>query len=199
VKRSAALALFPVVIAAVACSTSSSPSPVSCASPGGPAAGAQDVHCTGDGGAIIQPTSEASCHPDAGGSGGVDAGLGSTYGATMYGTEADDDDCKYHLKWSASTVCENADVYFTLTATRRTDDTPLTGASPDLEVFLNATTPAAPPTQAPVEGPPGTYKAGPIRFSAAGRWTVRFHLDENCADLLPDSPHGHAGFYVDVP
>jgi hypothetical protein len=160
------------------------------------------VHCQGDAGPIVQPTSQASCHPDAGaidaGALGGDAGT-SPYGDTMFNTEGDDDDCKYHVRYSASTVCENADVFFTITVTHRTDDSPLTGATPDLEVFLNPTTPAAPPSQPPVESPPGTYKAGPIRFSEAGRWTVRFHFDETCDDTVPDSPHGHAAFYVDVP
>jgi hypothetical protein len=28
---------------------------------------------------------------------------------------------------------------------------------------------------------------------------VRFHFYEDCLDLLPDSPHGHAAYFIDVP
>ena len=38
-----------------------------------------------------------------------------------------------------------------------------------------------------------------VRFDAKGRWTVRFHLHEECADEAPDSPHGHIAFFIDVP
>ena len=48
------------------------------------------------------------------------------------------------------------------------------------------------------EGPPGTY-TGNIQFDQAGQWTVRFHFNEDCADLLPDSPHGHAAYHFTVP
>ena len=46
---------------------------------------------------------------------------------------------------------------------------------------------------------PGVYKVGPIKFDAAGIWTVRFHFFEECGDAREDSPHGHAAFYVKVP
>ena len=45
----------------------------------------------------------------------------------------------------------------------------------------------------------GTYTVGPIRFDAAGTWTVRFHVSEECTDVAEDSPHGHAAFFVRVP
>ena len=48
------------------------------------------------------------------------------------------------------------------------------------------------------EGPPGTY-TGRIVFDEAGEWTVRFHFNENCLDVLPDSPHGHAAFHLTLP
>jgi hypothetical protein len=40
---------------------------------------------------------------------------------------------------------------------------------------------------------------GPIVFDQPGKWVVRFHFFENCDDLVEDSPHGHAAFYVQVP
>jgi hypothetical protein len=45
----------------------------------------------------------------------------------------------------------------------------------------------------------GAYTIGPVVFDQPGLWTIRFHLHENCADLLPDSPHGHAAYYINVP
>jgi len=128
------------------------------------------------------------------------------YGDTMYGTVADDDECKYHVTYSITPVCENGPVYFTVVATHLTDNTPLTGAYPFAELCLNDTHPA--PTidaeqpdgqQTYVEGPPGTYKVGPVQFDAAGQWTVRFHFNQKCTDVLRTSPHGHAAFFVDVP
>ena len=44
----------------------------------------------------------------------------------------------------------------------------------------------------------GIYQ-GTVVFNGPGEWTVRFHIHEECADLLPDSPHGHAAFHIDVP
>lgn len=165
-----------------------------CSKPGGPASGSADSHC----GSMSQPTSQASCHPAA------DAGLpmsdgGTEYGGPMFGSEGDDDDCKYHLRWTASDVCENHDTTFDLTVTAKSDGSPVTGAQPDLEVFLDDTHPAPNSGMHATDHGGGKYTVGPVRFDASGRWSVRFHLFEQCADLLPDSPHGHAAFYVDVP
>ena len=172
--------------------------PVSCNPQGGPATGAADTHC----GTRVQPTDPASCNammPDA--STTVDGGgTGSgEFGPTMYNTQADDDDCKYHINYTVSTVCENADVYFTAVVTKKADNSPLTGAVPDLEIYLTDTHPAPNSNQHPVEGPMGTYRIGPVRFDASGMWTVRFHFFHQCEDFLPTSPHGHAAFFVNVP
>jgi len=67
---------------------------------------------------------------------------------------------------------------------------------PDISLTLTHGAPA-PKDPAP-EIAPGVYKVGPIRFDAAGKWTVRFHLYEECNDSREDSPHGHAAFYVSV-
>jgi hypothetical protein len=172
--------------------------PVMCTPSGGPTTGAADTHC----GTMAQATDPAACTammPDA--SPGVDAGDtgGSEFGPTLYNTEGDDDDCKYHVKYSATNICENGDIYFTAVVTKKTDNSPLTGATPDLEIFLNDTHPAPNSNQHPVEGPAGTYKIGPVQFDAPGMWTVRFHFFHQCEDFLPTSPHGHAAFYVTVP
>jgi hypothetical protein len=46
---------------------------------------------------------------------------------------------------------------------------------------------------------PGVYVVGPIVFDVAGRWVFRFHFHQECLDISPESQHGHAAFYIDVP
>ncbi len=176
---------------------------------GGPSAGDKDMHCIdSSGNEIKQATSESACSlpPDASipmtdNDAGADQ---SDYGPTLYGTEADDDDCKYHVKWSVSCVTENRDVTFNVTVTKKTDGKPLTGAHPRLEVFLpnaddSSEHPAPNSGQAQKETAAGVYTIGPVRFDEPGKWTARFHFREECVDLTEDSPHGHAAFYIDVP
>jgi len=197
-------------------------------------AGVADAHCVG---VAPQTVNGASCGvADAGAAPGDDAGPSPTtdagavsddagtqaapapgpcdengvdgaYGSTMYGTEGDDDDCKYHLSYTASPICENNGTYFVVTASYLTrNGAPLTGASAFAELCLSDTHPAPAIDARPisgdqqvVEGPPGTYTIGPVQFDAPGVWTVRFHFNEFCCDTAPESPHGHAAFHVTVP
>jgi len=189
-------------------------------SPSGVVVGPLDHHCgVADGGQRMQPVgaclvdspssvpaNAAACavsftqdagtsHPPA------DAGADNAepYGETMYGSAGNDDDCKYYLSWVATPIQENADTYFTLTAIRLADGKPATCAGVRPDVFLSTIHGAAPPQNVAPEIAAGVYKVGPIRFDARGRWTVRFHLYEDCNDTAEDSPHGHAAFYVNVP
>lgn len=193
-------------------------------SPYGVVLGPLDHHCsTGDGGQRTQPlgvckvddlmsipTNSASCSvmfSRDGGTTPADGGAatgGSDYGPTMYGSAADDDDCKYYISWVATPIQENADTYFTVTAIRLADGKPATcaGIRPDISLSLTHGVPA-PKDPAP-EIAPGVYKVGPVRFDAPGNtpgkyWTVRFHLYEQCNDTAANSPHGHVAFYVSVP
>ena len=182
-----------LVCALVACDSGGG----TCADPGGPIAASPDNHCIGDdGGAIVQTTDPAACHPDA----GPDGGATTDYGATLDNAEGDDDDCKYHVKWTSTPVCENNGAVFTVVATYKTDGSPLTGAGMEAEVFLSLThaSPTTPYVES-TEGPPGTYVTQPVNFDVPGDWTVRFHFHEECLDLTDDSPHGHAAFFVHVP
>jgi len=203
------------------------PATTSCTPAGEPTPGTADDHCVG---VPPQPINGASCSisdagstgddGDDGGSAGDDGGTtqptpgpcdengtDGAYGSTMYGTEGDDDDCKYHVTYTASPICENNGTYFVVTATQLAmNNAPLTGASTFAEICLNDTHPgpaidALPPAgaQEVVEGPPGTYTIGPVQFDAAGDWTVRFHFNEFCCDVADDSPHGHAAFHITVP
>ena len=192
---------------ATGCSSSGSPptrdsSPVDGASQGGVVAGPPDLHCSTEGGLTAQATTLAICNTTGG---GVDAGsvAQSTYGDTLDNSEGDDDDCKYHVAWTSSSISENQNITFTVTASKLAEnDAPMAGAVPYrvyAEAFLSDVHPARPLKQTATEGPGGTYAIGPVQFDDPGRWTVRFHFYEDCNDGPPDSPHGHVAFYVDVP
>jgi hypothetical protein len=188
------LPIVAVALSAVACTTSSGPA-------GSPTVGAPDNHCFvlpdgGPGPMVVQPTSMASCHPDAGPA--VDAG-GVTYGPTMYNSSGNDDDCKYVVGFSSTPLEQNKDVTLTVTAITTVDGTPLAGAKASAEIFLSDTHPAPNSNVKTVENPTGVYTIGPVLFDAPGKWTVRFHFYEQCVDLNNDSPHGHAAFYVTIP
>jgi hypothetical protein len=130
----------------------------------------------------------------------MDAGAGMPeFGVTLFNTEGADDDCKYLVQWSSSTICENADVTFQVALTSKSDGSAVTGATPWAEVFLGTEAHPAPLTnQIASEPSAGQYTIGPIQFDAKGQWTTRFHFFPNACDD-PASPHGHAAFYVSVP
>src|SRR5579883_813456 len=235
----AILAFTPLAACSSGGGTSGSPitSAATCSSPGQPTPGPADTHCAlDDGGMIVQPTNQASCTvADAGAASGDDGGAADDaatsadsggpsgggadscpYGPTMYGQESDDDDCKYHVKWTSTPICEQgggpapAPVIFTVTVTNKVDGTPLTGAATRIEAFATTAGDWDAATYCDTksthidqnnlfdplhEGPPGTYK-GPVYFDQPGQWTVRFHFFENCFDVLETSPHGHAAYHV---
>jgi hypothetical protein len=153
----------------------------------------------GDGGNTTVGGSASDAGASDGGDGGSACGATADYGCTMYNAEGDDDDCKYHVSWKSTAVKENAGVTFYVTATRRADGQPATGADVQLEVYLNPYHPTPSLNIPNTESPGGNYKVGPVVFDAAGTWTVRFHFYEMCSDVPDDSPHGHAAFYVAVP
>jgi hypothetical protein len=180
-----------------------------CAAPGGAVSGAKDAHC----GAKAQPTTEASCKPSEGGAGGMGTGGQAQAGGAggggeeeeeypdpEFNNEGDDDDCKYHVTWSSTAICENSDITFTVKATKKADaEAPLAGGSVDIEAFLTETHPAASVGEGSETATAGTYAIGPVRFDKPGKWTVRFHFDEECSDEPEDSPHSHVAFWVNVP
>jgi len=174
-----------------------------CPNGGGPVPGDADRHCTdSDGNPVVQETLAAACMDSS--VGGAPQGAGGAAPAaevelTLFNAEGDDDDCKYHASFSASCVERNRDVTLTLHASNLADDSPVVGATPTTEIYLSDThlAPNTKPKSVVVE--PGVYEIGPVRFDKPGRWTVRFHLFEECLDAREDSPHGHVAFYVDVP
>ena len=175
--------------------------------------GPPDHHCvSADGGLTVQtigvcnvadpslePSNTASCSVSFNDSSGADGGASTDSGDTMYGAAGDDDDCKYYISWTATPIQENTDTFFFVTATRLADMKPATCAGIRPDVSLNINTGAVPPPNPSTEIAPGVYKVGPIKFVAPGKWTVRFHLFEECSDSTDDSPHGHAAFFVQVP
>ena len=158
-----------------------------------------------------------------------DAGApGPEYGPTNYNTAANDDDCKYFTSWRSTPISKGADVTFWFTTLYATNGTPVTGmvGTPDggpavpscigeeasqvyFEVsgdpdggLANHPSPFIAGDYPVTETPPGSgiYQFGPAAFfDESGLWYVRFHFNENCCDVLPDAPHGHAAFYVNVP
>lgn len=170
----------------------------------GAVAGAADAHCVAeDGSAITQvigmcvtggeaaEEEEEHEHEE-----------GEEEHAILFGREADDDDCKYHVRFENTCVALNEPVTFTLSLTRKFDGTPGAGTMPAYpEVFLADDPSHISPSNdiTAREGPAGTYAIGPIVFDQSGRWVIRFHYFESCSDLPEDSPHGHVAFYIDVP
>jgi hypothetical protein len=120
----------------------------------------------------------------------------------LFGREADDDDCKYHVRFENTCVARGEPVTFTLSLTRKFDGMPGAGTMPAYpEVFLADDPSHISPSNdiTAREGPAGTYDIGPVVFDQSGRWVIRFHYFETCSDLPEDSPHGHVAFYIDVP
>lgn len=199
--RSSLIAAAPLLaglLLAPACSSDDGSS-ATCDMPGGMVSGAADSHC----GSTVVTVDPGACTPDMAdaGAGAPDAGAGTgddDFGDTLYGVEGDDDDCKYHMTWSSTTVCENQDVTFHVHLTALDGGAAETGAKPYIEAFLDDTHPAPNSGATFTDKGGGDYDIGPMRFDAAGRWTVRFHFFSDCADS-EESPHGHAAFFVDVP
>lgn len=118
------------------------------------------------------------------------------------GREADDDDCKYRVSFDNTCVTLNEPVTFTLKLTRKLDGQAATGATPESpEIYLASDEDHVSPSNdiTATEGPPGTYRIGPVIFDRSGRWVVRFHYFETCSDVPEDAPHGHVAFNFDVP
>jgi len=170
-------------------------------------AGAADTHCAGK---PIVVATQAACHPadageeheqdhdageaDAGGEGGE----GDEYGPTQFGSEGEDDQCKYHVAWTSTPVTKDADVTFAIVATNRNNSSPVAAAKPYAEIFLDNTHPGPNTPVQTTETSPGNYTIGPVQFDASGKWNVRFHFSADCVDGA-ESPHGHISFYVNVP
>jgi len=164
--------------------------------PGGFVSGAPDTHCVTDGGdKISQPTDPAVCmfKPDGG-----DAT--ADYGDTRYNGVGDDDDCKYGVNASIVGVgiYQGVDTYFNVVLTNTGDGSAATGAKPEVEIFIDNHA-GDTSRMTFVESPKGTYKIGPVVFDRSGQWTARFHFFESCFDYSEESPHGHAGYFVNVP
>jgi hypothetical protein len=162
--------------------------------------GAADAHCAGTPVVVVDP---AVClvPPPAEDAGAADAGGAAPVAesaATLYNSEGDDDDCKYHVKWQSTTVAVNTDVTLSLSATTRSDNKPVTAAKPYAEIYLSDAHGAPNTPVATTEVSPGNYTIGPVRFDARGTWTVRFHFRSECDDSAT-SPHGHVAFFVNVP
>jgi hypothetical protein len=168
---------------------------------------------------MAQAVEAAVCHlVDGGLAFDEDAGApGPPYGPTEWNTSGNDDDCKYFVGWHSTPISVGAEVTFWVSAQLSTNGAPLTGLSASVDtgagqIYLEVAgdpdggiyghvSPAS--VGVPIQETPagsGVYQIGPaIFFDKSGLWYIRFHFNENCDDVLPDSPHGHAAFYVNVP
>lgn len=167
---------------------------VECTTPVAQSDGPADQHCAAR---DPQPVSDSSCDATAVAHG--DHPMDPEQSATLYNSEGDDDDCKYHVAWAVTPACANQDAYFSLHLIRKVGGMAASGANPTVELALEDTHLAPNTSAVAVETAPGNYTIGPLVFDAPGRWTARFHMYEDCNDVLEDSPHGHVTFYVDVP
>ena len=202
------LKLLGSALVATACSNNQ-PNDGGCPAPGQPTPGPADNHCVGQ---PVQPVSAAVCFADAGPADAGDAG-GNTcpWGDTMFGQTADDDDCKYHVSWTSTPICEGS-VTVTITVTNLADGSPVANiprgviiepfipSVPDAACDDKTTHPGPNIGTALVETPAGSgIYTGPVQFDAPGDWTLRFHIHEECTDFYQSSPHGHAAFHITVP
>jgi hypothetical protein len=235
-----ALALASGLLLNASCSSSSNDTNADAGPAGGPFAGPTDTHCDGITPVVVDPATcsgdtsagdtsaggaaDASGSTSAGGaadaSGSTSAG-GATdcnqthdamYGDTLFNSEGDDDDCKYHASWTSTPIRLSEPVTFTLTASTKTPDEltsqplealadgriPLTRLDVYQPCDPNRRGPAQNASAKITETAAGVFTAGPIKFDQSGRWVVRFHLYEQCIDG-DTSPHGHIAFFVDVP
>lgn len=197
--------LAPAAMTLASCSDTVAVTPVIeagaavCADAGARTDAAPDDHCrTAEGASIAQPVTTCAAEPsDDAGPDDTDPPVEEEV-APHEGTEADDDDCKYHVKLTADCLSRDRDVTLMMTATTLSDATQVTG---DLaNMYIEASLDGLPPpntTRMPSESN-GVYSF-PIRFDRSGRWTVRVHLFGECSDLVETSKHAHVGFFVDVP
>jgi len=168
---------------------------------GGAVAGAELLHCEAAQpiGECVTGAVEEEEHADAG---AEDHEHEEEEHAIQSGREADDDDCKYRVRFENTCVAVNQPVTFTLSLTRKFDGMPGAGTNPAFpEIYLADDVSHLSPSNdiTATERSPGTYEIGPVVFDRAGRWVVRFHYFETCSEIPEDSPHGHVAFYFDVP
>lgn len=181
------------LLAGSACNSDDSTGTPACLPDSGSVPAPADMHCIeSDGGKIVQAAETCP-------SGGGDAGTTGPLPGPRDGNEGDDDDCKYHVRFSNTCVSLNTPVTFTVTLTSLTDGSFVPGASTRIEGILNDTIPIGNPAPVTTETSPGMYQITGVKFPAAGTWLVRFHFFESCDDTEEDSKHGHAAFNIVVP
>jgi hypothetical protein len=108
------------------------------------------------------------------------------------GTEADDDNCLYHLTMNVPCVRRYDGVAFAFELVDLGAMTPSTGANPYIEGSVGSH--LLPNTSAKAVETNGSYTIEPIIFDLAGKWTITFHLYTATA-----AKHSHVSFFIDVP
>lgn len=219
-RTSSILMLASALLLGFGCSSSDAPTSAEAGPAGGPVSGVVDSHCAGSTVTVEPATCSGDTSP--GGAGGASESAPESaggaadctqthdaeYGDTLFNSDGDDDDCKYHAAWSSTPIRLNQPVTFTVTAMNKASGAalePLSDGGVPL-TRLDVYQPCQPNRRGPAQNlsakiselMPGVFSAGPIQFDQSGRWVVRFHWYEECVDG-EHSPHGHIAFFVDVP
>lgn len=212
------------IVRGTGCSSSDSP-PAS-----GVVVGPVDAHCAARPVGIADPAVCNGAPPVTGGGGappseggGVSNGAGTAgapdcnlvhdagYGDTLYNEAGDDDDCKYHMSWTSTSIEKDKPFTLTVSASNKATGEPLTtlaaqvAGKPALS-RIEPYMPCEPSHLAPnsdYEAPvtqigPGKFSVGPVVFDRSGRWIIRYHFYEECLNSNT-TPHGHIAFFVNVP
>jgi len=133
------------------------------------------------------------------------------YGDPNFNDSGDDDECKYHMTWSATPIAKNQPFTITVNATNLLTGEPLdtiaaqVAGKPALS-RIEPSIPCQPSHLAPTAAyeaavkqiGPGQFTVGPFSLDESGRWVIRYHFYEECLDSTT-TPHAHVSFFVDVP
>jgi hypothetical protein len=109
------------------------------------------------------------------------------------GTEADDDNCMFHVTMSVPCIALNQPATFTFVLTNLAGMTPATGAAPLLDGTVGSH--PFPNTNPTATENDGVYTIGPVIFDRTGRWTITLHVYDTVADA---AKHSHVSFNLDV-
>jgi hypothetical protein len=128
----------------------------------------------------------------------TDAQSGSGLADMEGALSLDDDLCEFHAVVVPECANGARSLFFDTDLTTMTGGPVAAGAKPYIEAFSSPTH-LAPSTGSFTESSPGQYRIGPATFDVSGQWSVTLHFFGTCNDDLPNSPHAHVTFTLEVP
>jgi hypothetical protein len=159
--------------------------------------GCSDTHCTNDGGILVRAADYASCGiaaPDPTSDALPSGGIVGTAGSLS----VDDNQCEFHAVVTPECAPGARALFFDADLSTMSGGSVPAGAKPYIEAYSSVTH-IAPSTGTYTEQAPGRYRIGPATFDLSGQWSVTLHFFGTCSDALPNSPHAHVTFTLDVP